>query len=385
MLASVDLRAAISSAGSIPATRKVYSRQAELRLTRQFQTANPVSCLSVTLRRGRLKYLAAALAAAAALGGCSASAAPATAGTGTEHALTLAMAQATFDKYVTDSTAAAKAGNAVTGLAEVGDAQWAIVHAQYAAFGYSGTPVTQYSYGTPVFYVPALPSYPLWFLVAVPVSTDVGGHLGPPVNTLMAFQRYTSSRVWTLDGTAVLDQPLPPIVHDSDGYVSAYTSTDPSLLLEPDLVGATQARVVDEGPTAPAAAVIGNGPQTTGIYTVQSAQGKAITAQGLNYQWLLEGASFAQYELRTADGGALIMYTMYLNTTTSHPNQASGSPISVPANFAPMIPPASRVGHKGMTANWTYEFAAIDPPGSAHGVKVQVIAGSGGPTYGHGF
>ena len=342
----------------------------------------------MTLRRGRLRYLGvlgAALAAAAVRGGCSASAAPATAGSGTEHALTLAMAQATYDQYVTDSTAAAKAGDAVNGLMHVGDAQWAIVHAQYAALGFTGTPVAQYHYGTPTFYVPALASYPLWFLVAVPVSTDEGGRLGPAVNTLLAFQRFIPTRQWTLDGSAALDQPLPAIVHDSDGYVSAYTGTGPSLLLEQDLVGATQARVVDEGPTTPAAAVIGSGPQTTGIYTVQSAQGKTVTAQGLTYQWLLEGTSFAQYELRTADGGALIMYAMYLNTTTAHPNQLPGSPISVPANFAPMILPASRVGHKGMTANWTYEFAAIDPPQSAHGVKVQVIAGSGGPTYGHGF
>ena len=342
----------------------------------------------MTLRRGRLKYLGilgAALAATAVLGGCSAAAAPTTAGTGTEHALTLVMAQSTFDKYVAASTAAAQAGNAASGLQVVGDAQWAIVHAQYAALGYSGTPVTQYRYGTPVFYVPALSSYPLWFLVAVPVSADVGGHLGPAVNTLLAFQRYQQSRVWTLDGSAVLDQPLPQLVHDAGGYVSAYTGADPSLLLEPDLVGATQARVVDEGPTTPAAAVIDSGPQTTGIYTAQSAQGKTVTAQGLSYQWLLEGASFAQYELRTTDGGALIMYSMYLNTTTAHPNQTSGSPIAVPANFAPMIAPLSRVGHKGMTANWTYEFAAIDPAQSVHGVKVQVIAGSGGPTYGHGF
>ena len=53
---------------------------------------------------------------------------------------------------------------------------------------------------------------------------------------------------------------------------------DPSLLLPPDLVGATQAAVVDEGPAAPAAAVIGTGPQTTGLYTTQDAQGNSATA-----------------------------------------------------------------------------------------------------------
>ena len=35
-----------------------------------------------------------------------------------------------------------------------------------------------------------------------------------------------------------------------------------------------------------------------------------------------------------------------------------------------------------MTANWTYEFAAIDPPQSAPGAKITVIGGTGSPTYG---
>ena len=107
------------------------------------------------------------------------SSAPAKASTSASHALTLAEAQATYNTYVTASTAAAKQGDAAHGLEIVGDEQWAILHAQYTALATTGTPVTQYSYGRPVFYVPALPSYPLWFAVAVPVSTDTGGHLGP--------------------------------------------------------------------------------------------------------------------------------------------------------------------------------------------------------------
>ena len=133
--------------------------------------------------------------------------------------------------------------------------------------------MTQYSYGRPVFYVPALPSYPLWFAVAVPISTDTGGHLGPPVNTLMVFQRFFATRPWTLDGSTVLDQPLPAMAYDSAGYAVASSASDPSLLLPPDLVGPTQAAVVDEGPAAPAAAVIGGGPHTTGFYAAQNAQG----------------------------------------------------------------------------------------------------------------
>ena len=341
----------------------------------------------MTLRRGRLRYLGvlgpAALAAAVGLAGCSvSSAAPSKAAAGSEHSLTLAEARAVFSSYVATSTAAAKQGDAAQGLAVVGDAQWAILHAQYTALATAGTQLARYSYGTPAFYVPALAGYPLWFMVAVPVSADTDGHLGPAVTTLMVFQRYVPSRQWTLDGSAVLDQPLPGIALDGDGYATAFTNTEPTLLLQPDLVGATQAAVVDQGPAAPAAAVMGGGPQTTALYAAQAARGKSAWANGLNYQWLLEGASFAQYELRTADGGALVLYSMYLNTTTGHPGNIAGTPIPVPARFTPLLAAPSQVGYHQVTANWTDEFAAVDPPQTAHGAKVQVIGGSGAPTFG---
>ena len=340
----------------------------------------------MTLRRGRLRYLGvlgpAAVAAAVVLAGCSSSAAPSTTVAGSEHSLTIAAARAVFNSYVATSTRAAKQGNATQGLAVVGDAQWAIMRAQYTALATAGTQLAQYSYGTPTFYVPALAGYPLWFMVAVPVSADTDGHPGPPVTTLMVFQRYVASEQWTLDGSVVLDQPLPAIALDGDGYTTAFTRTDPTLLLQPDIVGPTQAAVVDQGPAAPAAAVMGSGPQTTALYAAQAAQGKSASATGLNYQWLLEGASFAQYQLRTADGGALVLYSMYLNTTTEYPGNVAGSPIPVPAEFTPLLAAPSQVGYHQVTANWTYEFAAVDPPQTAHGAKVQVIGGSGAPTFG---
>jgi hypothetical protein len=339
------------------------------------------------LRRCRyLGILGSALGAAIALGGCSSPSAPVKAATTAAHALTLAQAQVTYDDYVAQSTAAAKTGDSVSGLQIAGDAQWAFLHSQYTASATVGIPVAQYSYGTPTFYVPALPSYPLWFVVSVPIRTATDGHLGPAVSTLLAFQRYVPSRQWTLDGSAVLDQPLPAIARDSDGYVSGVNSSSTSLLLPPDLVGASQAAVVDEGPTAPAAAVIADGRQTTGMYSVQNAQGSADSAQGLNYLWLMQAASFATYQLATTDGGALVLYSMYLNTTTEHPGNVSGTPIPVPENFVPILPTTSaKVGIHGVAANWTYEFAAVDPPTSAHGAKVEVIAGSGAPTYGHAY
>ena len=321
-------------------------------------------------------------ALAVALGGCSSAASPAKAVTSAEHSLTIAQAQAAYTAYVAASTAAARVGNAAQGLGVVADAQWSIVHAQYRALTTTGTPVPRYSYGTPTFYVPALSSYPQWFVVAVPVTPAAGA---AAVNTVMAFDKLAPDQPWTLNGSAVLDRPLPAIARDSDGYAVNVSTKDTSLLLPPNVVGATQAAVVDEGPTAPAAAVIANGPQTTGMYTAQTAQGNSYTAQGLSYQWLLEGAAVPQFDLRTTDGGALVIYTMYLNTTIEHPGNVFGARIPIPADFVSIANPSTATGAHGVAANWTYEFATIDPPATAQGAKAEIIAASGAPTFGDSF
>jgi hypothetical protein len=317
-----------------------------------------------------------------ALGGCSGGSAPVKAVTSAEHSLTIEQAQRAYSHYITASTAAARQGDATQGLAYAADGQWAIVHAQYRALATTGTPVPRYSYGTPTFYVPALSGYPQWFVVTVPVTPAAGA---PAVSTIMAFDQPAPDEPWTLNGSAVLDQPLPAIARDSDGYAVNVSTKDTSLLLPPEVVGATQAAVVDEGPTAPAAAVIASGPQTTGLYTTQAAQGNSYTAQGLSYQWLLEGAAVPQFDLRTTDGGALVIYTMYLNTTIEHPGNVFGPPIPIPAGFVPIANPSQATGAHGVAANWTYEFATIDPAATAHGGKAEIVAASGAPTFGDSF
>ena len=316
--------------------------------------------------------------------GC-APATPADAVTHASHSVSLAAARTVYSSYLAASDAAAATGNKAQALSIVTAAQWAEVKGQYTALATAGTPVPRYRYGQPAFYVPALASYPQWFVVAVPTRSETGGRLGPAVSTLMLFTRAEESLPWTLSGTAVLGQPLPAIARDSDGYAINVPNDDSSLLLRPDVVGATQAAVVDDGPASPAAAVISDGPQTTGLYAAQHALAATERAGGLQYQWLLQGAPFPQFELRLADGGALVLYGMYLDTTNQHPNLVAGSPIPVPPAFAPLLAAPTEVGYHAVYANWTYEFAAIDPPATAHDAKLQVIAAQGALYYAHAY
>jgi len=354
----------------------------------------------VTLRRGRrsrlrasawLRYLGVlgpvTLAAVTVLAatGCSPAVAPASAATGSSHSLTIAKAEAAYDYYLQTSDAAAAQGNATLAQENVGGAQWLLVQSQYIALATARTPVPRYRYGQPVFYVPALTGYPQWFMVAVPRTTVVDGHPRATANTIMVFERLKENLPWTLDGFAELNEALPAVARDQDGYAIDVRTDESGLLLQPNVLGATQGAVVDEGPASAAAAVIGGGPLTTGLYAAQNAKASADTARGLVYQWLLQGAAYPQFELRTADGGAMVMYSMYLETTTEHQGLASGSPIPVPADVVPLLAAPSEIGYHAVFADWTFEYAAVDPPAAAQGAKVQIIGAGGGPTFGHAY
>jgi hypothetical protein len=338
-------------------------------------------------RRIALGGLAAVIALAA--GGCSAAAGSAGAAGGT-HKLTVAQAEKVYDSYVSASDSDAASGNAAQGLTRVAYAQWYVTKSQYLALSATGTPVPRYRYGQPAFYVPAQTGSREWFVVTVPRQEVLGRQLSATASTLMLFERPKPSLPWTVIGTAALEAALPALARDQDGYAVPVADDDTGVVLRPDALGATQAAVVDEGPANPAAAVVGEGPLTTGLYGSQAAQASSDQAQGLQYQWLLEGSSYPQFELKTADGGALVIYAMTLNTTTQHADTSSGKPssgfpISVPTAFVPLLGATNEVGYHEVITDWTYEYVAVDPPAGTQGAKVDVIGSGGGPTYGHAY
>ncbi|HET9082692.1 MAG TPA: hypothetical protein VFO01_19530 [Trebonia sp.] len=302
------------------------------------------------------------------------------------HSVTFADARAAYQTYLNVSHVAAATGDQATALTVVTSAQWVQTRSQYNALVAAGTPVPRYRYGTPTFYVPALSGFPQWFMVTANRTTVTSGKPGTTDSTLMLFAREKATEDWTLSGTAVLSRPLPAIARDADGYAVSVPTRDSSLLLRPDVVGATQAAVVDDGPSSPAAGVIAAGPLTTGLHAAQAVRASAEKRRGLQYQWLLQGAPFPQVGLRLAgSGSALIMYGMYLNTSNEHPNLVAGSPIGVPAEFKPMLAEPTEVGYHAVLANWAYQFAAIDPAGTARGGKLEIIGSQRGPSFGHAY
>ena len=372
----------------------------------------------------RLAYaMALALTAALAVAGCASAPADTTASsanTSSGPALTQATALQAFDAYVATSSQAAATNDGKLALSVVTGAQQSLIsatlksHAVSSASGdssaYSSTlsispALVQYSYGAPTFYLPEPSGYPRFFLADVTraltpksagpggtdATTSVGGARVPvdgPV--LMVFEQSAAAGPWQLASVAQFPSgaTLPSLATDKNGNVPQVPLTSTVLLAQPYATGPLQAAVVDDGPASAAAKAVAAGPLTTGLY--QAARDRADNdldvPAGDVYQWSMEGTPYPAFALRTADGGALVLYTMYLNSTVAVPgyiNDANpiqpGAAIKVPQDLLPLLPSGQPSPRVKLAAQSLFSFAAIDPPATSS--KITVLAIGGGLNY----
>jgi len=256
--------------------------------------------------------------------------------------------------------------------------------------------------GPAVFYLPESAGYPRWFVALRPTTYNLPRRSGNVPGTpggiawadqdshdVLLFKQASATARWQLASVSKLapGMALPAFAVDGTGHIPTVSLSDSALRARPDVTGPLQAAVVDDGPASPASAVVASGPLTTGIYDNERAGLLGLTApRGDDLQWGLEGSIYPAVALRTADGGALVLYSMYLNTivqTAGSLAQARplqpGPPIAVFGELTPLLPrgqPAPRVKFE---AQQLLSFAAIDPP-SGQG-KIQVIAIGGGWSY----
>ncbi len=337
-----------------------------------------------------------AMTAALAIAGCTAAPASTTSA-GTAPALTTAQARQVFGSYVAASDQAARTGDWKLALDAVTGAQKVTISAELKAARVTGTAPARYRYGTPAFYLPQPAGYPRWFVASVERTTLVsqpgglGGIAGAPVapqgRVLMVFDQASATSPWLLGSTSQLPagSSLPPLATSSDGYVATVPLDTTTLLARPDVTGPLQAAVVDDGPASPAAKVVAAGNLTTGIYQAARSSMTGLTPPGDVCQWELEGTHYGEFALRTAAGGALVFYAMYLNSAVETPAVLSkgiitpGPPITVPGYLAFLLPPGKPAPRVRLQSEQLLSFAAVDPPAGAG--KIQVIAIGGGLVY----
>lgn len=372
-------------------------------------------------RTGPALALAAALAAA----GC-ASAAAGTAVTSANAravsvpSITTAQAGQVFDHYVAATTEAFKTDDSPLALSVTTGAAQANLSAELkadraltvrdasgtgGASAYRGSlTITPdiYTYGTPTFYRPEPSGYPRFFVAAVAravkganpaagTGTVVGGaRLPVDGRVLMVFQQAAADGPWQLASTAQFPAGvrLPPLATDANGDIPQVPLTATNLLAQPYAVGPLQAAVVDDGPASAAAKSVAAGPLTTGLY--QGARDRSDTGlqvpAGDIYQWAMEGTDYPAFALRTADGGALVLYSMYLNSTVAVPSyinkaepQVPGPAIEIPLPLFLLLRPNQPAPHVELEEQDLFSFAAIDPP--APTAKLHVLATGGALNY----
>ena len=344
--------------------------------------------------------------------------------TGSGPALTQASALQAFDAYVAASNQAAATDDGKLALSVVTGAQQSLVsatvgsHAVNSSSGdtsaYSSTlsvtpALGQYAYGTPTFYLPEPSGYPRFFVadvtralavkgVSKDATTSVGGAQLPVDGpALMVFEQSASAGPWQLASVAQFPSgtTLPRLATDQNGYIPQVPLTSTDLLAQPYATGPLQAAVVDDGPASAAAKAVAAGSLTTGLYQAardryQEAADHAFTGltvpAGDVYQWAMEGTPYPAFALRTADGGALVLYALYLNSTVAVPgyfDDASpiqpGAPIKIPLDVLPLLPSGQPSPRVRLEAQSLFSFAAIDPPATSS--KITVLAIGGGLNY----
>lgn len=310
-------------------------------------------------------------------------------------AVTAAQAHQVFSGYVSQTANALATGDQRAALGLTQFTQWDELNTAFLTAAAGHTTVKPDRYAAPLFYLPVQNGYPQWFVASArrtaPASSPAslaGVTQATTGQVLMLFEKRAAKLPWELTGSVQLQpgQQLPKLATTADGTVETVPLDDSTTYLaRPDVVGPLQAAVVDDGPASPATAAVASGPFTTGIYTRQAA---IKHPSGDVRQWELEGSKYDRFALRTASGGAVVFYAMYLNATTEVPAELAedsdvspGQPITVPPGFLPLLKPGAPVARKRLITQYSLAFAAIDPPASATNAKIQVIAMGGAPDW----
>jgi hypothetical protein len=332
------------------------------------------------------------------------------------ESITTAQASRAFNTYVTTTAKAAQTGDLALALSVTTGAQQATLDTELKSTMsfcstasptgegcFYGEPIDiQFTYGTPTFYLPESSGYPRFFVAdatrtvkgtkpADGAAISVGGARVPVDGpALMLFQQATANGPWRLSSASQFpaSMTLPQLATDDNGHIPRVPLTSTDLLAQPYAVGALHASVVDDGPASAAAKTVAAGPLTTAMYAAardRSGTGLQVP-RGDAYQWAMQGTAYPAFALRTANGGALVLYAMYLNATVAVPsyfNNANpiepGPPIKIPSDLSLLLPAGQQPPRVQLEAQDLLTFAAIDPPPGP--ANIQVIAIGGALTY----
>ncbi|GIH89792.1 hypothetical protein ACFFMN_12670 [Planobispora siamensis] len=276
-------------------------------------------------RRGLLALSLALVTAAAVTTACSAGEAAPTGSPAASDTTTVPAAPARPQVTVAEATRALKdilAADAVLGAADpqrltdqnqllkqARDGYLALTQAAFtsAASMKQDTPLR--TWGEPQLLVPRLNQGPAWF-AAVVDRRDAGGRARPALLTVVR-----AGQGWQISSMSLLDTAPPEIARDAEGYAAALGADDPGVQISPRLMAPLHATTAEEGRAGFATGLIADGPHTTAHATEIISLREEGKHEGLGYDSIFAAANYPVHALRTADGGALIMYSLIRTTT----------------------------------------------------------------------
>ncbi|MFC7644868.1 hypothetical protein ACFQX6_32435 [Streptosporangium lutulentum] len=210
-------------------------------------------------------------------------------------------------------------------LDQTRDGQRALAAAAY------GDTIPRYTWGKPDLLVPRVQGGTPWF-AAIVRRKDAAGKTRLAVLTVMR----QGQDDWQLSSTSLLDPGVraPAITKDADGYVTALGEEDPTVEISPRLMAPLHATSAEEGAEGFAAGLIEDGPHTTGYATEIVKKRAAEKQQCRGYDSIFAASDYPVHALRTADGGALILYSLIRTTTQTVKIGPCAADFKVPPNLA---------------------------------------------------
>jgi hypothetical protein len=216
-------------------------------------------------------------------------------------------------------------------LGQTRDGQTALT---MAAFDSSSGPLPRYTWGKPDLLVPRVQVGSPWF-AAIVSREDTTGQVRSAVLTVIR----QGTDDWRLSSTSLLDAGTraPAITKDADGYVTALGEEDRTVEISPRLMVPLHATSAEEGAQGFAAGLIEKGPHTTGYANEIAKKLEAAKGDCLGYDSIFAASDYPVHALRTADGGALVIYSLIRTTTQTIKLWPCGSDFMIPPNLAKMI------------------------------------------------
>ncbi|WP_326636218.1 hypothetical protein OG884_23545 [Streptosporangium sp. NBC_01755] len=211
-------------------------------------------------------------------------------------------------------------------LAQTRDGQEALTA---AAFNGSAEALPPYTWGTPELLVPRGQNGPLWFAAIVDRREPSGG-----VRTAVLTLMRPHGEDWRLSSTSLLDEGTrpPEIAKDADGYATALGEEDTSVAISPRLMAPLHATSAEEGERGFAAGLIEKGPHTTGFADEITKRRRDGKKKCLGYDSIFAASNYPVHALRTADGGALVVYALIRTTTRSAKIDPCASDARIPSD-----------------------------------------------------